>query len=71
MNFSSGFFVLKKIKSSLYHFFKTKNTLRAQLVRIVFAAVVSNSRSAIPFCPHQLKPYRTSKGFFLGEKVKL
>jgi hypothetical protein len=41
MNFSSGFFVLKKMRSSLYHFFKTKNTPRAQLVRIVFAVAVS------------------------------
>jgi hypothetical protein len=41
MNFSSGFFVLKKMRSSLYYFFKTKNTLGAQLVRIVFAVVVS------------------------------
>jgi hypothetical protein len=41
MNFSSGFFVLKKMRSSLYHFFKTKNTPRAQLVWIVFAVAVS------------------------------
>jgi hypothetical protein len=27
MNFSSGFFVLKKMRSLLCHFFKTKNTL--------------------------------------------
>jgi len=53
MNFSSGFFVLKKIRSALYHFFKTKNTLLAQLVRIVFAVAVSNRGSAIPHCPHQ------------------
>jgi len=41
MNFSSGFFVLKKMRSLLYHFFKTKNTPRAQLLRIVFAVAVS------------------------------
>ena len=41
MNFSSGFF-FKKMRSSLYHFFKTKNTPRALLVRIVFAGAVSS-----------------------------
>jgi hypothetical protein len=41
MNFSSGFFVLKKMRSSLYHFFKTKKTIGAQLVSIVFAVAVS------------------------------
>ncbi len=40
--FSSGFFVLQKKRSLLYHFFKTKNTQRAPLLRIVFAGVVSS-----------------------------
>jgi uncharacterized protein YozE (UPF0346 family) len=54
--FSSGFFVLKKMRSSFYHFFKTKNTPRAQLVRIVFAVAVSigDLQSLIA---HQSKSY--------------
>ena len=40
-DYSSGFFVLRKKRSLLYHFLKTKNTLRASLVRIVFAGAVS------------------------------
>jgi hypothetical protein len=42
VDYSSGFFVLRKKRSSLCHFFKTKNMLRAPLLRIVFAEVVSS-----------------------------
>jgi hypothetical protein len=41
MNFLSGFFVLKKMRSSLYHFLKTKKRIGAQLVSIVFAVALS------------------------------
>jgi len=62
MNFSSGFFVLKKIRSSLYPFFKTKNTPRAQLLRIVFAVAVStrDMQSLIAHINHNPDEFRQS-----------
>jgi hypothetical protein len=39
--FSSGFFVLKKMRSLLFDFLKTKKTMGTSLMRIVFAGVVS------------------------------
>ena len=41
MIFFIRIFCFKKMRSSFYHFFKTKNTLRAQLLRIVFTVAVS------------------------------
>ena len=68
MNFSSGFFVLKKIRSSLYPFFKTKNTPRAQLLRIVFAVAVStrDMQSLIARINHNPVEFRQSYLFWIS-----
>jgi hypothetical protein len=56
------------MRSSLYHFLKTKNTLRAQLVRIVFAVVVSigDLQSLIAHVTKNLDKFLS--GFFIKKQ---
>jgi hypothetical protein len=57
------------MRSSLCHFFKTKNTLCAQLIRIVFAVAVSIGDLQSLIAPDERKSRTEIEDFFLFKTV--